>query len=57
MFQGESTKKAASWTGIVPYTDVSADKKRTGKMTEQGNSWLRRCLGQIANVIRWLKKT
>jgi hypothetical protein len=25
-------------------------------MTKQGNNWLRHCLGQIANVIRWSKK-
>lgn len=58
-----STRASASYAGLVPRVDQSAERTRTGRLTRRGNPELRHILGQMAirllysnrMVQRWAK--
>jgi transposase len=52
-----SYRNLASYAGLVPSLDASADKSRTGRITKQGSPYLRTALVEAAQVIPRIKKT
>jgi len=52
-----SYRNLASYAGLVPCLDASADKSRTGRITKQGSPYLRTALVEAAQVIPRMKKT
>lgn len=44
-------KQVASYLGLVPSEDSSADRRRLGHITKQGNTLLRHLLGQAAQSV------
>jgi transposase len=52
-----SHRNLASYAGLVPCLDASADKSRTGRITKQGSPYLRTALVEAAQVIPRMKKT
>jgi transposase len=47
----DSYRKLASYAGLVPSLDASADKQRRGSITRQGSPWLRTALIEAAHVV------
>ncbi len=52
-----SYRNLASYAGLVPCLDASADKSRTGRITKQGSPYLRTALVEAAQVIPRMKKS
>jgi len=52
-----SYRNLASYAGLVPSLDASADKHRTGRITKQGSSYLRWALVEAANTIPRVKSS
>ena len=52
-----SYRNLASYAGLVPCLDASADKSRTGRITKQGSPYLRTALVEAAQIIPRMKKT
>ena len=52
-----SYRNLASYAGLVPSLDASAEKSRTGRITKQGSPYLRTALVEAAQTIPRLKKT
>ena len=52
-----SHRNLASYAGLVPSLDASADKSRTGRITKQGSPYLRTALVEAAQVIPRMKKS
>jgi transposase len=52
-----SYRNLASYAGLVPSLDASADKSRTGRITKQGSPYLRTALVEAAQVIPRMKKS
>ena len=45
------SKQVASYLGLVPSEDSSADRRRLGHISKQGNALLRHLLGQAAQSV------
>jgi transposase len=52
-----SYRNLASYAGLVPSLDASADKTRTGRITKQGSPYLRTALVEAAQTIPRLKRS
>lgn len=52
-----SYRNLASYAGLVPSLDASAEKSRTGRITKQGSVYLRTALVEAAQTIPRMKKT
>lgn len=52
-----SYRHLASYAGLVPSLDASADKSRTGRITKQGSPYLRTALVEAAQTIPRMKKS
>jgi len=52
-----SYRNLASYAGLVPSLDASADKRRTGRITKEGSPYLRTAFVEAAQVIPRMKKT
>jgi transposase len=50
-----SYRHLASYAGLVPSLDASADKQRTGRITKQGSPWLRTAMIEAANTVPRMK--
>lgn len=51
-----SYRNLASYAGLVPSLDASADKQRTGHITRQGSPWLRTALVEAAHVVPRMRR-
>ena len=52
-----SYRNLASYAGLVPSLDASADKSRTGRITKQGSAYLRTALVEAAQTIPRMKRS
>jgi transposase len=52
-----SYRHLASYAGLVPSLDVSADKSRTGRITKQGSTYLRTARVEAAHTIPRMNKS
>jgi transposase len=52
-----SYRNLASYSGLVPSLDASADKEKTGRITKQGSPHLRTALVEAAHTIPRMKKS
>jgi transposase len=52
-----SYRNLASYAGLVPSLDASADKRRTGRITKQGSPYLRTALVEAAQTIPRMKRS
>jgi transposase len=52
-----SYRNLASYAGLVPSVDASAEKIRTGRITKQGSPYLRTALVEAAQAIPRMKKS